>query len=263
MKKGFAFATLVALVIALGTVALIPSVRAQVGEILHTWFRFEIPGGKYEVAVSGIAEFIPLYPTYLPDTVLSGLVSTKGSVTTGAEDKVDLFFGNLDDQWLYITQGPAPADRSLPEGKRVQVNGQEAVLLTGQSGVMVGPPRPLEEILGEKLALPPGCLEAMMAESEPGKEPAPLPPECQKAIEEAGGVVILNGVAYKSKKVGPPEMKYENATRLIWYVGDVRVEMLSNLPVEEMLKIAESMVPAEAGEGEPPFQPPLDLPSGD
>ena len=29
-----------------------------------------------------------------------------------------------------------------------------------------------------------------------------------------------------------------------------------------MLKIAESMVPAEAGEGEPPFQPPLDLPSG-
>lgn len=38
--------------------------------------------------------------------------------------------------------------------------------------------------------------------------------------------------------------------------------MLSNLSVEEMLRIAESFMPTEAGEGGPPFQPPLDLPSG-
>ena len=37
--------------------------------------------------------------------------------------------------------------------------------------------------------------------------------------------------------------------------------MLSNLPEEEMLKIAESMTPAEVGEGEAPFQPPPKLPS--
>lgn len=55
---------------------------------------------------------------------------------------------------------------------------------------------------------------------------------------------------------------YIDGKRLIWYVGDVKVEMLSNLPVEEMLRIAESLVPAEAGEGEPPFQPPLEFPSG-
>jgi len=45
------------------------------------------------------------------------------------------------------------------------------------------------------------------------------------------------------------EVRYENATRLIWYVGDVKLEMLSNLPVEEMLKVTESMVTAEAEEG--------------
>jgi len=36
-------------------------------------------------------------------------------------------------------------------------------------------------------------------------------------------------------------LKYENATRLVWYAGDTRIEMLSNLDVQEMLKIAESI----------------------
>jgi hypothetical protein len=260
LKWGLAFAALAVLVITVSTVAFVPSVRAQVGEILNTWFHFKSPGGGWEVALSGPAKFTPLQPTYLPDTVLSGLVSTVGSVTTGAEDEVGLFFGNPDDQWLYITQRPALAERALPEGQRVQVNGREAVLLTGQSGVLVGPPRPLEEILGEKLALPPGCLEAMAAESEPGKEPAPLPPECQQAIEEAGGIAIINDATYRTRPIGPPEMEYENAMRLIWYVGAVKVDILSNLPEEEMLKVAESMVPVEAGEGESPFGPPLDPP---
>ena len=59
-----------------------------------------------------------------------------------------------------------------------------------------------------------------------------------------------------------PTYTYDDGKRLVWYVGDVKVEMLSNLPVKEMLKIAESMVLAEAGEGEAPFQPLPDLPSG-
>lgn len=265
MKHKFALATIVTLVLTISVVAFVPSVRAQVREAISGWFRFKSPGGEYEVTLSRPAKFMPMQPTYLPDAVLSGLVSTVGSVATEAEDEVSLFFGSADDQWLYTTQSPAPADRALPDGRRVQVNGEEAVLLTGQSGVLVGPPRRLDEILGkklEKLALPPRCLKAMTAESEPGKEPTPLPPECQKAIEEAGGVTIVNGVAYKSKRVGPPEMRYENAMRLVWYAGNTRVELLSNLPEKEMLKVAESMVPAEAGEGEPPFAPPLDLPSG-
>jgi hypothetical protein len=51
---------------------------------------------------------------------------------------------------------------------------------------------------------------------------------------------------------------YQDAQRLVWDVGGTRVEILSNLPVEEMLKVAESFVPAETGEGEPPLpQPPV------
>ena len=53
---------------------------------------------------------------------------------------------------------------------------------------------------------------------------------------------------------------YENGKHLTWYAGNVKIEMLSNLSEEELLKIAESLVPAEAGEA--PFQMPPNLPSG-
>jgi len=36
-------------------------------------------------------------------------------------------------------------------------------------------------------------------------------------------------------------LRYEDATRLVWYAGDTRIEMLSNLDVQGMLKIAASM----------------------
>lgn len=50
----------------------------------------------------------------------------------------------------------------------------------------------------------------------------------------------------------PESFAYQNAQRLVWYAGDTRVEILSNLPVEEMIKIAESFIPAKTGEGEFP-----------
>jgi len=45
----------------------------------------------------------------------------------------------------------------------------------------------------------------------------------------------------RKERPEPQGLRYENATRLIWYAGDTRIEMLSNLEVQEMLKVAESM----------------------
>ncbi|MEA3375612.1 MAG: hypothetical protein U9R72_05370 [Chloroflexota bacterium] len=108
------------------------------------------------------------------------------------EQGTRLFVGDPAGQLPIIDQSQAPTDRPLPEGQRVEVNGQEAVLLTGQSGV--------EEWLPMR--------------------------------RRPGG---------QQERPEPHELKYEDATGLIWYAGDARVEMLSNLDVQEMLKIAESM----------------------
>jgi len=220
MKKGFALTAVAALVIALSVMAFVPSVRAQVGEILNAWFRFESPGGEYGVALSGPAEFTPLHPTYLPP----GLQGSEGGmsiVATGGEsESVELVYHN-DEQFVSITQTKAPADRTLPAGQKMTVNGQPAVLVTGLEGTFEYGIRIPEGAHVETFGTPP-----------------------------AGPVLYHGSITYTDGKL------------LTWYVGDVnKVEMLSNLSVDEMLRIAESLVPAEAGEGEPPFQPPLDTPS--
>ena len=57
-----------------------------------------------------------------------------------------------------------------------------------------------------------------------------------------GGTVWISA----QPPIGPRvSIEYTNGKRLTWYVGDVKVEMLSNLSEEEMLKIAESLAPAE------------------
>ncbi len=213
MKKGFALTAIAALVIALSVMAFVPSVRAQAGEILSAWFRIEGPGGG--VVMSGPAEFRPLRPTYLPAGLQSSGVSSKVS---GESESIELTYHSAD-QFVAITQTRAPADRTLPAGQEMTVNGQPAVLVTSLEGTFEYGFRIPEGAQVETFGTPPA--------------------------EPYHGTIA-----------------YTDGKRLTWYVGDVKVEMLSNLSVEEMLKIGASLVPAEAGEGEPPFQPPLDLPSG-
>lgn len=217
MKKGFALTAIAVLVIALGVMAFVPSVRAQVGEILNTWFRFRSPSGEHEMAVGGPMEYTPLQPTYLPAGLQgSGSVSIDESGTVS----IELAYYN-DDLFVAISQTRAPADRTLPAGQEVTVNGQPAVLITGLEGTFEYGVRIPEGAHVEVFGTPP-----------------------------AGPVPRHGSIAYTDGK------------RLIWYVGDVRIEMLSNLSVDEMLKIAESLAPAEVQEGKPPFRPPFDLPSG-
>ena len=160
----------------------------------------------------------PLYPTYLP----AGFRYSSVRVSSG-EEPFKLAF-HSDEQFVAITQSKAPADRPLPAGKEVTVNGQRGVLVTGLKGTFEG-----------------GFRFRFHKEKEFIERKDPTKP-----IRIRGEHVSIS---------------YDDGKRLVWYAGDVKVEMLSNLPEEEMLKIAESMVLAEAGEGESPFEPFLDLPS--
>lgn len=212
MRKGFALATSVALVIALGTVVFVPSVRAQVGEFLR-WFRFESPAGGGEVSIIGSTEFTPLRPTYLPagfQAMAIGLNPEEASLN---------YWNSTTNQILIIDQQRlSSAGTSLPPGMSVTVNGQPAVLITGLEGSVTFvslPPTPSAPIT------PPADSEQVMP-----LEPITAPAET---------------------------VSYTDGRQLVWYAGDIRIQMLSNLPEEEMLKIAESMAPAETGEGEPPF----------
>ncbi len=209
MKKGLALTTIAALVIALSVMAFVPSVRAQVGELLR-WFRFESPAGGGEVSIIGSVEFTPLRPAYLPagfQTMAVGLNPEAASVN---------YWNSTTNQILIIDQERSSPDdnRSLPLGTNVTVNGQPAVLITGLEG---------------------NVTFALLS-------PTPSVPITTPA--DSDQVVPLEPITVPAETVS-----YTDGNQLVWYAGDIRIEMLSNLPEEEMLKIAESMVPAEAGEG--------------
>lgn len=207
MKKGLAFAAIAALVIALSVMAFVPSVRAQVGQLLR-WFRFESPAGGGEVSIPGSVEFTPLRPAYLPagfQAMAVGLNPEAASLN---------YWNSATNQILIIDQRRSSPDddRSLPPGTSLTVNGQPAVLITDVGGSVTFTflsPTPAVSIT------PPANSDQTVP-----LEPVSVPVET---------------------------ISYTDGRRLVWYVGDVRVEMLSNLPVEEMLRVAESMIPAEEG----------------
>jgi hypothetical protein len=78
--------------------------------------------------------------------------------------------------------------------------------------------------------------------------PTPSVPVATPA--EPGQVVPLEPITANEENIS-----YTDGKQLIWYIGDVRVDILSNLSVEEMLKVAESMVPAEEDTGVPAPHP--------
>ena len=211
MKKRFALAAFAALVIAVSTVAFVPSVRAQASEILNVWFRFkfETRGGRSAIFMSGPAEFTPLRPTYLP----AGLQNMGGTTLfrDGKEDLIALAYHN-DEQFVAITQSKVAGDKTLPAGREVSINGQKAALVTGLEGIF--------------------------------KYGSRIPKDAQ------GKTLFISGTPPAKTDSYHGAIAYTDGKRLTWYVGDVKIEMLSNLSVTEMLKIAGALAPAEAGEVE-------------
>jgi hypothetical protein len=45
---------------------------------------------------------------------------------------------------------------------------------------------------------------------------------------------------------------YENTNLLAWFAGEIKIEILSNLPLEEMMRVAESLESMQDSEGEAP-----------
>jgi len=186
LKQRFVLALVAALVIITGTMAFVPSIRAQVGKVIAQRFHFEIPGGRFAIKIpSPGVDFTPLRPTYLPAQLMCTLEDEgKGQV----EGFRQAYAGK--DWFVDIIQTRSSAERSLLTGREVSINGQPGILKTGLQG---------------KFEFTPSF--------------------------------AVKGSACSSAYI------YTDGKQLTWYADDIQVVMLSNLSDEEMLKIAQSMVP--------------------
>jgi len=228
MKKALAFAAIAVLVIAIGSVALVPSVRAQLGKIIADparfrflfWTRSGTVSGTVTVTLSvpeEFTEFTPFHPTYLPAD-LSSWPSFKTRTSDEPEPEFLEMTYNSVNQFLIITQSKAAADRALPAGRELIVTGQPATLVTGLEGTFAGYNRSTRIY----------CMT-------------------QGSTQEETVVITLSGQPPIGHRVS---IDYTNGKRLTWYADDVKVVMLSNLSEREMLKIAESLAPVEQEGGD-------------
>ena len=92
-----------------------------------------------------------------------------------------------------------------------------------------------------------------------GGEAGGLPSGEDVIIGESPAVFIpsfaTSSAELVSKKPGlsiVTEFDYSHTNLLVWFMGEVRIEIFSNLPKSEMIKIAESLAPMQTGEGELP-----------
>jgi hypothetical protein len=126
-------------------------------------------------------------------------------------DKVTEILYKNDDKFLVLTQMELIDGDSLPEGEVTTVHGQPAVLNKGISGSY-----------------------------------QELPEDMQPSA--SGSIAITDGTdseLIQAPTIEPITFDYTGAVKLTFITGNTKIELLSNLPVDEILKIAAELKPAD------------------
>ncbi len=225
MKKRWriAFGTIGAIVIAAGVIALVPSTRAAAGEFFADVFSIS-------------SEDPPLQLGYLPEGFDSQPLYQTGAFRADTEpDAAGMGSASLQEQESLYQEGDrfllvktsVGVDAPLPEGQATDVGGVPAVLRTGLSGVL----EPSVPDLGQD-------------EPTSGAEDAGPSPNDEVIESWVSGGLDEKGNTWKSSGTESeiPSITYDNANAVTWDADGTRVEILSNLPVDELLKVAEGLV---------------------
>jgi len=233
MKFKYIFAALTLVLVFAATVAFVPPVRAQVSE----FFSIAFNDGHISIASQGNLpiNYQLMQLNYLPAT----LKDAAQSIGLG---ETSILHYQHDDQFLLVTQSKADGT-PLPQGEAVTVNGAPAILNSGLSGTYESFPQvDLTPVAGDE--------HGNMTFSSGGGADATQPPEGEiqginGTMVPAQGPTVTNGANLQPFAVKTENIAYTDAAKLTLVLGDTKVELLTNLPVDELMKIAENLAPAQ------------------
>jgi hypothetical protein len=259
LRWRIALGTAGAVVLAAAVIAAVPTSRAAAGDFFADVFHMH--------------QYAPMQLGYLPAGFESSPVYTSGMVAVGVgpvdaqsgqpadEVQSEQALYRNGDQFIFVKTANDKG-AALPAGQAATVNGLPAVLVTGLSGTLDAAPDLPDG--SENMTTSTVTGEAALAPVVPGSGSGPV------IIQGAGGAVVVGGdavitgpaagmstagLSVSSGDTGgantqfggtPPEVAptaYDNATSLTWVVDGTRVEIISNLPVDELIKIAEGLAP--------------------
>lgn len=219
MKKTIAIAVTFLLLIFGGTVALVPSVRAEMARV-------------FNLTITGV-ETRFLQPTYLPDGFEQAFITVESDQNVkkheGQEDvkalAEELALRYHDgDRFMVISQINAPDERGLPEGEPVTVQGYSGVLIEGLSGQVE---------VGFKVTNDAGDVGD-------GSEPVVIK-EVEKEIINGEEKTVERETS--SVETEPIIIDYTDGRQLIWYTDELKIDILTNLSPDELSQVAEGLAP--------------------
>jgi hypothetical protein len=147
------------------------------------------------------------------------------------------------DQFIYIETAKGK-NKDLPDGQAAKVAGEDAVILTGLTGTLS-----MEPLLpgGAKAD---GAAGMTVTTAAPDPAPAAGSANGPTVVTGEAGLTVSGGgnggpstVAGGGAAPAVSPVIYENATSLTWIMDGTWVEIISNLPVAEIIKVAEGLVP--------------------
>jgi len=176
---------------------------------------------------------------------VSGQTATFNFGNPGRKSTVALI---SDGPWGFVPLSPTYLPwgnwETVPDFYKDDVSGVETLKLTLNQGDQFVILTQRKALLGEPL--PAG--ETIWVNDRPAVVATGLAGEAQAGIpldQEHGGVLPEpNG------QIRLYSIPYTKGVRLIWQVGEIRLEILSNLPQKQILKIAASLQPVETGPAE-------------
>jgi hypothetical protein len=155
-----------------------------------------------------ISTFEPLAPEYVP-TEMTYFFSANYDRPTYSELR---YFSQ--DKFIVISESPTQEDETLPSGKSISVGKYAAVLQEDLSGPI------------------------MLA--------APLQQVWRTQVKNGtGGGGGGGGGGGASIEDAPMQLDYTDGIQITWFQSGLRIDLLTNLPLEDALKVAESLKPAE------------------
>jgi hypothetical protein len=226
VKNKFAFSALALLLILVAAVAFVPPVRAQAEQLFGFVFQIKAADGTPISTITNQAGegmgFQLMQPTYQPAAFKDSLIGNGMLTSTGETADAtnsELFYQDpAGGKFLVLKQTKTNTGETLPAGQATSVSGKPAVLETGLSGQYPGTDPAL------------GALEASGSISVDQAQP---------------GTQILTPNADANSNNQAAGLQYKDAIRLTWVDGNTRLEILSNLPLEEIMKFAAGLVPAK------------------
>jgi hypothetical protein len=257
LRWRIALGTAGAVVLAAAVIVAVPTSRAAAGGFFADVFNIHsgpqatlgyLPAGFKAEAITSVG---------------SGSVSAKGEDLQSEEQTLY----RAGDQFLLVKTS-TDKGQPLPQGKAATVNGVAAVLGTGLSGSATvappvldgaqvgtvtvsaapgGPTNIVGSTGGTIVGDGSGVVTPASGSAVAGGSAAVAPPD-GAVIEEGSASVSADPAGTPVTDISGgdapevPAVDYTNGSRLTWVVDGTRVEILSNLSVDELMKIAEGLV---------------------